>query len=361
MVANGTQTEKMYRANAVVRTSIDLPVSERIAHGLASVGFSITVSLLAEISAIFCVILIVRTGGSDFGGGGGKAVSMVAELSIFSIVALVVEYFLELTFFLTVLSIDLHRLELADLLRQQGSTKSDFPNGEALRATRSTSRRKQSTPQASFVTTFGAIYQAVVEGIKARAARVATFNVLFMFFFSMWLNRPPERYLPTFCADLVTASAGPSALLDGSSPTVEPPGSLWARLNPAGLPILPVIVEPPLIATFASAFPLPPPSALTGALFRGLHWTFKVVVFPISTTTIALYFVLVFLLKDADKLEAQRNKDPAAGMADSDIEGSQRRPVELDLLLSKPVLGVDVSPRTFLLTSRMLMLDGRWT
>lgn len=86
---------------AVVSTSIDLPVKERIGFGLSSAGPSMTRMLLTE--------LVLLTGCSLL------SVPALEEFCFFASVAIVVDYILHLTFFITILSIDIRRLELSDL------------------------------------------------------------------------------------------------------------------------------------------------------------------------------------------------------------------------------------------------------
>jgi hypothetical protein len=87
--------------NAVSTTSIDLPVNERIGRGLGKVGVSITVAVFGEL----CLFVF----------GTLTSIPAAQEFSLFASVAVVVDFFLQITFFATVLSIDVRRLELSDL------------------------------------------------------------------------------------------------------------------------------------------------------------------------------------------------------------------------------------------------------
>ncbi|KAG0308235.1 hypothetical protein BGZ98_008576 [Dissophora globulifera] len=87
--------------HAVVETSMDLPVRERVGRGLGSVGVSITLTLVAELS-----LLIV---------GAMTTIPAVQEFCTFAIAAVIMDYLLQMTFFITVISIDIRRLELSDL------------------------------------------------------------------------------------------------------------------------------------------------------------------------------------------------------------------------------------------------------
>ncbi|KAG0232436.1 hypothetical protein BGW42_008154 [Actinomortierella wolfii] len=87
--------------HAVVETSMDLPVKERVGRGLGAVGVSITMSLLAEL----CLLIV----------GAMTTIPAVQEFCTFAIAAVIMDYLLQMTFFITVISIDIRRLELTDL------------------------------------------------------------------------------------------------------------------------------------------------------------------------------------------------------------------------------------------------------
>jgi hypothetical protein len=89
--------------HAVVETSMDLPVRERVGRGLGTVGVSITLTLFAEL----CLLII----------GAMTTIPAVQEFCTFAIAAVIMDYLLQMTFFITVISIDIRRLELSDLGR----------------------------------------------------------------------------------------------------------------------------------------------------------------------------------------------------------------------------------------------------
>ncbi|KAJ3173362.1 hypothetical protein HDU87_007631 [Geranomyces variabilis] len=98
--------------NAVVKTSLDLPVKERVGLGLSKVGASMTLSLGGEM----LLLLIAST----------TSIPALQEFCLFAAVSIVMDYFMQITFFITILSIDIRRLELSDLhkLRQAQSVTS---------------------------------------------------------------------------------------------------------------------------------------------------------------------------------------------------------------------------------------------
>jgi Sterol-sensing domain of SREBP cleavage-activation len=92
---------------AVVKTSITLPVKERIAEGLSRAGTSNSLKVLSY-NVILGVIAFFAHGATR-------------QFCAFAVVVLVAHWFLVHTFFVAVLSIDLQRLELEELLQQNAS------------------------------------------------------------------------------------------------------------------------------------------------------------------------------------------------------------------------------------------------
>ncbi|CEP11845.1 hypothetical protein [Parasitella parasitica] len=95
--------------NAVLYAGCDMIVTEKISRGLQSVGVPMTATLIAEL-----LILSV---------GAHMDTDLVREFCTFAKVALIVDYILEMTFVIAVLSIDIKRVELADLDDRQMSKR----------------------------------------------------------------------------------------------------------------------------------------------------------------------------------------------------------------------------------------------
>ncbi len=95
------------QVEAVVKTSITLPVKERIAEGLSRAGTSNSLKVLTY-NIILGVIAFFARGATR-------------QFCAFAVVVLVAHWFLVHTFFVAVLSIDLQRLELEELLQQNAS------------------------------------------------------------------------------------------------------------------------------------------------------------------------------------------------------------------------------------------------
>ncbi|KAL5006353.1 hypothetical protein ScPMuIL_015159 [Solemya velum] len=90
---------------SVVSTPVHLEVKVRIAQGLSKEGWSITKNLLTE-------LLIVLVGFFTF-------VPAIQEFCLFAVVGLLTDFFLQMVFFATVLSVDIRRMELSDLHKQK--------------------------------------------------------------------------------------------------------------------------------------------------------------------------------------------------------------------------------------------------
>lgn len=93
----------MVLTRAVASTPLELEVPLRVAQGLGCEGWNISKYLLTELAVLVTGFFML--------------VPAVQEFCLFAIVGLFVDFFLQMTFFATVLSIDIRRLELEDLNR----------------------------------------------------------------------------------------------------------------------------------------------------------------------------------------------------------------------------------------------------
>ena len=103
----------IFQVEAVVKTSITLPVKERIAHGLSRAGTSNSLKVLSY-NVILGIIAFFASGATR-------------QFCAFAVVVLVAHWFLVHTFFVAVLSIDIHRLELEELLQQNTNFTPPIP------------------------------------------------------------------------------------------------------------------------------------------------------------------------------------------------------------------------------------------
>jgi hypothetical protein len=86
------------QVDAVTRTSVTLSVKQRIAEGLSRAGTSNTLKVVSY-NSILGIIAVFAAGA-------------IRQFCVFAIVVLVAHWFLAHTFFITVLSIDIQRLEV---------------------------------------------------------------------------------------------------------------------------------------------------------------------------------------------------------------------------------------------------------
>lgn len=84
---------------------------------------------------------------------------------------------------------------------------------------------------------------------------------------------------------------------------------VWKTLNPTQAPLLHIRIELPNIVTFQSDIQSQKVSQARFSMrtFRLFLWLIKIMVLPIAATTSVLWGLLLYLLKNADLLEAQRN------------------------------------------------------
>lgn len=87
---------------------------------------------------------------------------------------------------------------------------------------------------------------------------------------------------------------------------------LWNLLSPEGDPLVHLRVEAPTILRMRMHHTSPanshvPPKRAFQTL-RPILWLFKIMILPIGLTLGTLYLILLYLLKDAELLEAQRNR-----------------------------------------------------
>src|SRR6267154_570379 len=103
----------IFQVEAVVKTSITLPVKERIGEGLSRAGTSNSLKVLSY-NIILGIIAFFASGATR-------------QFCAFAVVVLVAHWFLVHTFFVAVLSIDLQRLELEELLQQNANFTPPIP------------------------------------------------------------------------------------------------------------------------------------------------------------------------------------------------------------------------------------------
>ena len=125
---------------------------------------------------------------------------------------------------------------------------------------------------------------------------------------------------------------------------MPPSWHVWKLLNPNQDPILHLRIEPPTILTLRgdSASLDEPAHHPIWRLCRTALWAGYIVVCPIAVTTALLYLLLLYLLKDAELLEAQRHRgDPAVDDVD-DVRSAEGADGQVQFSTLARVMAADV-------------------
>ncbi|PPR05991.1 hypothetical protein CVT26_005713 [Gymnopilus dilepis] len=304
--------ENMFNlVDAVGKTSVTLSVKQRIAEGLSRAGTSNTLKVVSY-NAILGVIAVFAQGA-------------VRQFCTFAIVVLVAHWFLAHTFFMAVLSIDIARLELEELLRRDTSLipSSQLPSSDA-----QSSKQPKSGWQKLMHTT-----QALLKG--RAATNISLLMLLAMaatLYYTTYTSSTPglNTALPRSLGAVSRTKARPS------SDAISTAERIWKTLNPAQTPLLHLRIERPTIITFSpdligsdggkSADML---HQRQQASFNSRYtirstlsfvlWVLSILVLPIAVTTGALYGLLLYLLKNTELLEAQRHR-PEGGNGSRGLE-----------------------------------------
>ncbi|KAF8531616.1 sterol-sensing domain of SREBP cleavage-activation-domain-containing protein [Gautieria morchelliformis] len=276
--------------DAVTSTSVTLSVKQRIGTGLAVAGTSNTLNTVSY-NAILGVIAFFATGA-------------IRQFCSFAIVLLVAHWFLIHTFFVAVLSIDLQRLELSDMLTQDKASKPTVPPIAPISLNEPPpSKRRQ---------TMNRIQERlrVVPAKNGSLVLMLAVTVTLYYVTYPFPNHPKAETDPLAFLQHAMRRA-PPAVEDISSPALN----LWNTLNPEHDPLVNIRIERPMVVAHSvqgSSIPrrdahrqdIRPHEPMA----RRAFWLLKIVILPIGTTTGCLYLLLLYLLKDTDLLEVQRNR-----------------------------------------------------
>ncbi|EGN96241.1 hypothetical protein SERLA73DRAFT_170636 [Serpula lacrymans var. lacrymans S7.3] len=274
--------------DAVTKTSVTLPVKERIAEGLSRAGTSNTLKVVTY-NSLLGVMAVLSAGA-------------IRQFCAFAIVVLVAHWFLAHTFFLAVLSIDIQRLELDELLRQNPSLAPAMPNS------------LRESPSAPAGTKWQQFTRKCKNLLKGRATKNLSFVLLLAITATLYLMTRPSAHSE---ADTNPSLRGPSPRLQTNQSGADmnsPAWHIWKILNPGEDTLVHLRIEVPTIVTFQPesqtdrGVESKARSRPAARSFRPLLWLLKIVVLPMALTTTALYGLLLYLLKDAELLEAQRNR-----------------------------------------------------
>ncbi|KAK7049429.1 hypothetical protein VNI00_006030 [Paramarasmius palmivorus] len=289
--------ENMFNlVEAVGRTPVTLSVKQRVAEGLSRAGTSNTLKVVSY-NAILGVIAVFATGA-------------IRQFCIFAIVVLVAHWFLAHTFFMAVLSIDIQRLELDELLRQDV--------GLAPALSRKDSENGPIKANSSSMWKLGVIIRKLLSGrAKKNLSLVLLLAITGTLYYA---TMPPEN--AQVKTNVQTPPRG-ALTRNGTPPSVnhanlQPDLLIWKLLNPTGLP-LHLRIEAPTVLTFRADANNAEPSTeyhkthnrRLARTVRSVLWLIKIMVLPIAATTLVLWGLLLYLLKNAELLDAQKHRESA--------------------------------------------------
>ena len=296
------------QVEAVVKTSISIPVKERIAEGLSRAGTSNSLKVLTY-NVILGIIAFFARGATR-------------QFCAFAVVVLVAHWFLVHTFFVAVLSIDLQRLELEELLQQNASFTPSVQHVAPPQTTRSDGRARK-----AFTALRGLLRGRANKNISLFLVR-ARFSRCYWpssFTFSQLLATTGTLYFVTYPAKRLSDTPPITTSIpltqqrkqDHLSGAGDPAWHTWRLLNPRGDPLVHLRIEAPTLlgfnpvdttqsATRPQSSHRPRPSLSYSWIMRTSTWMARIVMLPIAATVAVLYALLLYLLKDAERLEAQR-------------------------------------------------------
>ncbi|KZV70765.1 hypothetical protein PENSPDRAFT_578901 [Peniophora sp. CONT] len=298
--------------NTVVKTSIALPVKERIGEGLSKAGTSNSLKVLTY-NIILGVIAFFSRG-------------VIRHFCAFAVVVLVAHWFLVHTFFVAVLSIDLQRMELEELLQHNTNEtiSTPMPSPPVLKKTKSQH----------------SAYSIIRSVLRGRAATNVSLLLLLAITGTLYIATTPTSGTKEATTLTFDPNVEHSKLISEMESRNSPAYHTWRLLNPNDESNIYLRIQSPTILMFqppANQTTEAPVDALkhsksASAIYvRTITWLFRIVILPMGLTLGALYGLLLYLLKDADRLETQRNRAEAETSA-SDETPSLDKQVKFDTL-----------------------------
>ncbi|GHJ85237.1 hypothetical protein NliqN6_1639 [Naganishia liquefaciens] len=311
---------------AIYSTPITYSVPDRIGFGLAKAGPTLFMTSICDIIALCFIAWTVKLG-------------PVRDLCLYASVLIFVDWWMLQTFFLTVVSIDCQRLELADLLRQgveqpqklqlpgragQRQSAGQHSKGVVYRAgSEKTAGGSSKSPKSSWINGAKSVW-------KARTARGGSMVLLLSLVTGVYYineSHQKDRLMTALGYGLAKVnSLDLTDLYHQPAPsTISTPAHLpsqirnsWQALNPQHHRFVDICLLPTRTYILASADIKLKPSQLIGSLkalrrplmprIKPIFYLLKIVVLPQLLTAFILWLILRFLLKDAELLDAQRER-----------------------------------------------------
>ncbi|KAF6764800.1 sterol-sensing domain of SREBP cleavage-activation-domain-containing protein [Ephemerocybe angulata] len=287
--------ENMFNlVDAVGRTSVTLSVKQRIAEGMSKVGTSNTLKVVSY-NTILGILAVFSAGA-------------VQQFCTFAIIVLVAHWFLAHTFFMAVLSIDIARLELEELLRHDATLA---PSLAQMRPTSQSEKENARQIRSS--------WEKFVVSAKSLLKGRATTNISLLMllaitatlYYATYTNLNANQYLSKPLGGV--ARPRPETPAPSHKTTAE---QIWHLLNPNQRQLVHIKLESPTILTInpesrGNIGPKGDKATNTrfSTTFQFVAYLLKIMVLPIVATTTALYGLLLYLLKDTERLEAQRHAE----------------------------------------------------
>ncbi|KZO95729.1 hypothetical protein CALVIDRAFT_150205 [Calocera viscosa TUFC12733] len=303
-------TENMWHLlTSLNSTPLTLPVKERVGIAMSQAGTANTMELIAY-NALLGTIACFTVGA-------------VRQFCVFGIVVLIVHWFMIHTFWITVLSIDAQRLELEELLRQ--GPERLYGSSNTANGNHAASSVKSGQQLKLFK-----LLNPIVRFMRRHYALNSTLLMFVGLMVGLYLKYPfaskqsQVRFAITH--GIISATPPePSSMVSHNEmvvepqPWIDPAERFWNLLNPTNQALVHVRIETPTIVQLkpispdSNLYPDPGPLArFFYNVFRPGLWMIKIMVLPIGATMGLLWGFLAYLLKDAEVLEAQRNKIPAS-------------------------------------------------
>ncbi|KAJ3981103.1 sterol regulatory element binding protein cleavage-activating protein [Lentinula detonsa] len=309
--------ENMFNIVDVVgRTSVSLTVKQRIAEGLSRAGTSNTLKVVSY-NAILGVIAVFSMGS-------------IRQFCVFAIVVLVAHWFLAHTFFLAVLSIDMQRLELEELLRQDSGLAP------------LTSSAPENAPIKSN-STWQNLKLVARKLLGGRATKNLSLVLLLAITATLYYATMPPSSVTETLNNSRTAPRGalfrnPDKIVSSKVEDLSSDVRIWKLLNPNDA-ALHLRIEPPTFLTFRSDMSNhhihsgdhKSHRSLVRTL-RSIFWLMKIMVLPIAATTFLLWLLCLYLLKDAELLDAQQHRAEAQSSVSKEEPGALERHVSFSTL-----------------------------
>ncbi|KAG6332245.1 hypothetical protein ID866_6846 [Astraeus odoratus] len=280
--------ENMFNlVDAVTKTSVTLSVKERVAEGLSRAGTSNTLKVVSY-NTILGAIAYLSAG-------------VIRQFCTFAVVVLVAHWFLAHTFFLAVLSIDIQRLELDELLRQNPSLT------PAVACSRHDPIPSAAAPWWQRIT------RRTKDLLKGRATKNISLLLLLAITATLYVMTRPNVRDDVDVGIVLPPTAFPRFSIQSQNRDItDPAWRIWKVLNPEEDPLVHLRIEVPTIVAFRPDVDAEQPARYhirtSSPILDLVFWLMKILVLPMVVTLIPLYGLLLYLLKDAELLEAQRNR-----------------------------------------------------